>query len=301
MKVRRILLPLDGSDLAEIAIPPALYFAKSFDASLLLLHVVELSAPRKIHGGAHHIADESEAVEYLHHIAETKIPKDVHAEIHVHSSAVRDVAKSIAEHGKECDVDAVLMCAHGKGNPLQWFAGNNAQKIISRCETPVFFFPATYLPRNHPFTVQSILLPEDFQPTHGRGTEWAEFMAQRCHIPLNLVSIVPTAEDLAGEQGATRTMLPRSTKEFLDIEAEHTKVLLTEQVNRLETLGVSATMQIIRGDPATQIVSQSGANPESLLVVGTHGRVGNEAFWNRSVAARILPRISNPALLVPVR
>jgi nucleotide-binding universal stress UspA family protein len=40
---------------------------------------------------------------------------------------------------------------------------------------------------------------------------------------------------------------------------------------------------------------------DDLIVLGTHGRAGSAAFWNRSVAARVLAKIKIPALLIPVR
>jgi len=35
------------------------------------------------------------------------------------------------------------------------------------------------------------------------------------------------------------------------------------------------------------------------VVMGTHGRAGADAFWAESVAARVVPRIQAPLLLVP--
>ena len=50
---RRILVPLDGSRLAEAALPQALLLARALDAGIALLHVVEKASPRRVHGDVH--------------------------------------------------------------------------------------------------------------------------------------------------------------------------------------------------------------------------------------------------------
>ncbi|MGD8793565.1 MAG: universal stress protein [Anaerolineae bacterium] len=59
-------------------------------------------------------------------------------------------------------------------------------------------------------------------------------------------------------------------------------------------------MEVRRGDPATvitQVVQEEGAG---LVVLGTHGKTGLEAFWSESVAPQVCNRTRLPLLLVPV-
>ena len=46
---KHILVPLDGSRLAESALAMAASLARKFDASLTLIHVIEKDAPSEIH------------------------------------------------------------------------------------------------------------------------------------------------------------------------------------------------------------------------------------------------------------
>jgi nucleotide-binding universal stress UspA family protein len=300
MNVRRILLPLDGSDLAEIAIAPAIFYALTFGATLLLLHIVEQDAPRSVHGGSRHITDEREAGEYLQQLAASKFPRGLEVEIHVHSAAVRDVTRSITDHVSECGADAIVMCAHGKGNPRQWLVGNNAQQIIAHGKTPVFFLPASFSTPEKEFSISQIILPTDGLPGHERGATWAEYVAQRCHVPMNMVMVVPTSGDLTGEHAATRTLLPTSTLALLEIQAQQAAEILSTQADRMRSEGLSVTTEVLRGDPAEQLARFVHKSPSGLIVLGTHGHAGNAAFWNRSLTARILPRLVNPMLLIPV-
>ncbi|HWP67693.1 MAG TPA: universal stress protein, partial [Rectinemataceae bacterium] len=59
-----ILVPLDGSALAESALSIALYTARIFNAKITLFHVAEKDAPQEIHG-QRHLADGGDALSYL--------------------------------------------------------------------------------------------------------------------------------------------------------------------------------------------------------------------------------------------
>src|SRR6185437_4258707 len=68
MTIRRILVPLDGSRLAEAVLPAAASLAKALRACVLLLHVLERDPPRSVHGEPH-LTSASEANEYLDGVA----------------------------------------------------------------------------------------------------------------------------------------------------------------------------------------------------------------------------------------
>jgi nucleotide-binding universal stress UspA family protein len=300
MNFQRFLLPLDGSDLAEVAIPPAVYLARIYGASLTLLHVVESSAPSRIHGGSRHITDEQMAREYLQRIANSCCPEGTDVEIHVHSAAVRDVAKSIVHHILECQADVVVMCAHGKDNPRQWLLGNNAQQILARGGAPVFFLPNAYHAELRPFAIETVILPVDAKPEHSSAAEWAESLAQHSRATLELVTVVPTVHTLSGAQAATRTLLPSSTAALLEISVESARKILENHTQRVRAGGTPAENSILRGDPAEELIKLAGRHTGEVMVLGSHANAGNAAFWNRSVTARILQKISIPALLIPV-
>jgi nucleotide-binding universal stress UspA family protein len=301
MNLKRLLLPLDGSDLAEVAIVPAVYLAKAFGASITLLHVVESSPPQHIHGRSIHITNEKMATEYLQKVATDWLPIEIPVDIHVHSAAVRNVATSIVQHIQECHSDAVIMCAHGKGNPRQWWAGNNGQQIFAQGETPIFFFPSAYQVSSTKFSIQTILLPLDGMPEHERSIAWAESLAEHCHANIKSTTVIPTPETLSGAEAATRTMLPGSTAAFLEISAHSARTYLEFQAEQMRTRGAVVENIVLRGDPAEQLIRLGQNQMSGIMVLGSHANAGNAAFWNRSVAAHILQRISIPVLLVPVK
>ena len=62
---KHILVPLDGSMLAQAALPAAAYLSGKFNASVTLVHIIEKNAPREIHGQPH-LRDAAEALSLIH-------------------------------------------------------------------------------------------------------------------------------------------------------------------------------------------------------------------------------------------
>ena len=66
--IRRILVPLDGTDLAEAALPVAAALCVKLGAEVVLVHLLEKRAPRAVHGRPH-LATAGAAEAYLNQIA----------------------------------------------------------------------------------------------------------------------------------------------------------------------------------------------------------------------------------------
>jgi nucleotide-binding universal stress UspA family protein len=299
MSFRSVFLPLDGSNLAENALPAAAYFARLCGASVALFHVVEKSARNRIHG-ARHLTRPEEADEYLREAAVRWFPAGAVVR-HVHSAAVRDVARSIVEHSREFHSDLIILCAHGSGGARDWLIGNIAQQVIARGSAPVLLLrPSQAPPPGESFSLRSILLPLDGLPEHERCESPAVDLARESGAAVHLATAVPTPESLAGEHAAAGRLLPGSTKALLDLRAEEARKYLLRRLEKMRSLKVNATMEVLRGDPAAVLASLVNRRQDDLIVLGTHGRAGSAAFWNRSVTAGVLRRIRIPALLFPL-
>ena len=64
--------------------------------------------------------------------------------------------------------------------------------------------------------------------------------------------------------------------------------------------GFEASAHVLRGDPASLIVEAAVRAQIDLIVLGTHGKTGMDAFWAGSVAHRIVSQSRIPLLLIPV-
>jgi len=136
---KKILVPLDGSELAKRGLEEAEKLAKFFEAEMVLFQVVpfmpiygspELVTPL--------IVDEKqkEAVEkYLATLAEELKKKGFRVTFMVKTG--QQVAAEIIDFAKEVGADLIVMCTHGRSGITRWVLGSTAHKVIIRAETPI--------------------------------------------------------------------------------------------------------------------------------------------------------------------
>ena len=113
---KHILLPLDGSALAESVLPAAEYLARVFGAKITLVHIIEKDGQAMVHG-ERHLTQPAEAEAYLAQIRQRAFAPETAVSLHVHESAVQDVAHSgvpvIGSGGVYTSKDAAAMQAAG--------------------------------------------------------------------------------------------------------------------------------------------------------------------------------------------
>lgn len=130
--INHILIPLDGSALAESVLPHGLAIARSTGAHITLLHVLEL---------AHTLADKQpvdplewqlqkqEAEEYLDHIASRLLRTNLKVDSVIMEGPP---AECIVDFANDRDVDLVALSSHGKSGLSKWNVSSVVQKIILR-------------------------------------------------------------------------------------------------------------------------------------------------------------------------
>lgn len=301
--IKHILVPLDGSHLGERALPIAARIAQSMDASITLIHVIERGAPAEVHG-ERHLTGAQEAEKYLEEISHREIFSGVDTKTHVHTAEVSDVARSIAEHSAELAPDLVVMTTHGKRDARQMIVGTVAQQVIGLRRTPVLVVRPTEgrgEPSASAFETGSlILVPVDADPSHEESMPVAGDLAHALRSRVHLLMVVPKLGNLRGAESAAAILSPNAMRIRLEIDTEQAEEYLRTRSEELAKRGVPVTSECARGDAANAIVELAGRARASLIVLATHGKVGSEAFWNESVAARVVTRTHVPVLLLPL-
>ena len=140
---KKILVPLDGSEMARKALDQAEKLAKTFDAEIILFQVVpflpiygspELVTPL--------IVDEKQkesAEKYLTNLAEELKKRGLKVTAMVRTG--QQVAVEIIDFAKETGVDLIVMCTHGRSGITRWVLGSVAHKVLTRTETPILLLP----------------------------------------------------------------------------------------------------------------------------------------------------------------
>jgi len=294
---KHILVPLDGSKLAEAAIPAAASLSIIFRAPVTLLHVIERDAPETIHHDRH-LSNPEKANEYLAEVAKTAFSSEIKVDWHVHTAAVADVARSIVEHSaEEFQPDLIILCSHGNSGVHEVLYGNIAQQVAAASGTPVLLIKPD---GKGVFNPKHILIPLDNESIHDDVIPVAMDLARAYNAELNLICVIATLATLTGEQAAAGTLMPVTANAYLNMTEQNASEHLEGHLRAFQKEKIPSTAEIARGDPAPVIAKFADENGSDLIVFGTHGRAGLDAFWNRSVAAGVARRTTIPVLLVPL-
>ncbi len=298
---KHILVPLDGSRLAESALEIVASLAKRLKASVTLLHLIEKDAPSEVHN-ERHLVSEDEASAYLDEVAHLSVLAGIRVSTHVHASLVSDVAKSIKEHSEELAPDLIVMSTHGRGGAQRLLFGNLAQQVTALGKTPVLVVRPPEGSQNMIANAdwRMILAPIDAEPSHEMSLLFASDLALAFHCRLQLLMVVPTLARLSGFQGAFGLLLPGTTRVKLEIESSAARDYLRTKERELQVKGVRTGSEVGRGKAARVISKAAERLSADLIVMGTHGRVGAEAFWAGSVAAQVVSGTNIPLLLLPL-
>ena len=158
-----ILIPLDGSALAEGVLPHAIALGKVFNSQITLIHVIEPITP----WGRTGVIDplewqiiKTEAQNYL------KTKSD---QVKSFYDAIDYIvtegqpAEKIIETGAELGVDLIALSSHGKSGLSEWNISSVVQKIIMRSKKSILLVRAYHLPLQdaRSFTYKHLMVPLD--------------------------------------------------------------------------------------------------------------------------------------------
>lgn len=294
-RFRRILVPLDGSRLAESALSTAVTLARCLGAKISLLHIIEERPPQRVHGEPH-LTSVEEAERYLTALADRVAP-GVAVEHHVHGTEEHDVAGSIAAHAAELEADMVALCTHGRGGLRRVISGSIAQQVLRHVTAPVLLVRPEMQPLSR---VESVMLPlNKMHPTEAALSVTSE-IARECRANVQIVCVVPTLGTMTGNEQVVARLSPIATAATLDAEEAESRGYLQSVVDKLSLEKIDASAAVLRGDTAHNLVEAATQSGASLVVIATHARSGLGAFWVGSLAASIISKVGVPLLLVRV-
>ncbi len=143
-----LLVPLDGSKLAEAALPLALTIARQFESNVTLLRVVNV--PRFVvssHEFAQLVASmnedlREEATAYI----QVKQNDLMSGGFVVNGRVAKgdSTADIILDAADELGVDAIVMCTHGRGGIKRWVFGSVADRILQQARVPILLVRAQH-------------------------------------------------------------------------------------------------------------------------------------------------------------
>jgi nucleotide-binding universal stress UspA family protein len=217
-----ILVPLDGSNLAEQALPYAEKLVEP-GCQLVLLEVGEVGD------------DEFSALE-------RHAGSDVRLE-----SAVGDPAEQILQVARDLGVGMIVMTTRGSGAVGRWAFGSVADVVTRTSPVPVFVVRSRDGVSEIAPVIQRVVVLLDGSPLAEEALPTATTLAQRLHVPVRLVTAIDLTKILPVEILPTVAFDAALYEETIaQLEADAT-ALLTQTAAQLQHEGVATTWAILHG------------------------------------------------------
>jgi nucleotide-binding universal stress UspA family protein len=296
----RMLIPLDGSKLAENVLPYARALARALELRIELLSVVDsMDFARTANAG--HVRDFDPLIEaatqegkhYLEGIAGSFGGAKV-------SYAVENgVADKIIIDSAASDKDTLIaMATRGRSGIHRWLMGSVAEKVLRSATNPLLLVRGDEEGKSEGEAVlKSIVVPLD-------GSKLAESVLPRAielGKRLNLAIVLTRAYQIplsAAYAGAEAPYIPNQDA-LLNLVKDEASAYLDEKVNELHQNGIDKVSSILSvGSGADEIIDLARNTPDNLIAMCTHGRSGVKRWVLGSVTEKVVRHSGDPVLVV---
>jgi nucleotide-binding universal stress UspA family protein len=280
MCFKRILVPLDGSELAQAALAPALTLAEALSADITLLRVV-VPLTIKLDPDLYQRVIESgqnDAKIYLNSIQSHSNFSSIHLKA---ETVVGKAAESIINYAQKNEIDLIVMSSHGRSGIGRWVYGSIADKVLYQATCAVAII--------HPqvetelFTHKRILVPLDGSRRAERALEPALMLAQEVSAKLVLlrVTIMPQKPvgPVVGWPGTEAVMIE---------DEQEARAYLQKVRESLTNNRIQIHTHIAASSVAESIIDMADKLQVDLIVMSSHGRSGMSRWVFGSVTEKTL-------------
>lgn len=305
---QRMLVPLDGSELAEVVFTYAKELAGRLGVEVILLYVCS-PALREfvpmhqayIERAAGIIKRQAQEVQEREGTKAGAKPVKVKGEV-----IVGYPADEILRCANANSVNLILMATHGRSGIKRWVVGNVADKILRASKFPVWLVRAG-VPDEVPYDQWpkiTILVPLDGSElaesvfphvealAKQRATELVDVVLLRvCEPPVTPSYYAPELTGAALNWG-----------DYMQQETDRSKQAANQYLadieKRLKETGISLRSEALVGKASDEIVDYANKSPFNFIVMATHGRSGLSRWVYGSVADNVLQGVSCPVFLI---
>jgi len=318
---QHILVPLDGSLVAERAIPVAARIARSTGGKVVLLQVITMPAsygygPYFIEGPI--IVSEkivevgtANATEYLRRAAATSALAGVKTTIEVQTGSA---ASAICEAVQRDAIDLIVMSSRGQSGFKRWMLGSVSQKVARHSSVPVLVLredETKHIAGQHPYNERPlrVLVPLDGSAMAKTALLPAAQLAAALAAPgqgaLHLVRVMKL-DTLPGRESLdvpTKDLVLQKGRKYLTAVTEHLLEGIAGELKLVVTWSVALDTDVAE---ALVNVAEVGEDAEGagvfgrcdLIAMSTHGRGGLQRWAMGSITERVLNTTRLPLLIV---
>lgn len=296
---KRILVPLDGSELSERALAPALKIGELEGSLVMLLRapVAEVSVIPEVAGfGSYSLRNLTEVIDEARHEAKEYVAQlsqsSAKPNLTVESLVVEgEAAEVILTTAREKQADLIVMSTHGYSGLTRWVMGSVTERIIAHAPCPVLVVredkPVTrmLIPLDGSELAERAILP-GLEIATAFGAE-VEFFRAVQPVPQESINELEKAEHGLG------TQLQDS---WLEAASEYLK----QQAELAQRRGLKAKAVVRTGAAASTLLDYADAMEIDAVAMATHGRSGLQKWLYGSVTEKVL-RASHAHTMLIVR
>lgn len=281
---QRLLVPLDGSSLAERALPPAFAIAKALSTNdrcaVDILRVVPplfLTIDPVLYAETLHLSEE-EAQSYLETIAIEWSTADLPITTAVTAGSV---AESIIGYTQQTNINLIVMSSHGRSGLGRWVYGSVTEKVLRQGCCATLIIRQTVQPP--PEIFHKILVCLDGSLLAEQVLDPIFTIARATQAEITLLRVL-TPSHLAIETYAMEQLLANVE----EMERDTAEAYLRQLLVKLSPEGLTITTQTAVG-PAADVIIDTAANQGfDLIAMCSHGRSGISRWVYGSVTEKVL-------------
>ena len=311
---KRILVPLDGSKLAQQALPYARAVASAKSAEVELVEVIaplEALATADVDDyaavGVGTRGDPWAARDEWTHIAEhfrnkawlqlTDSAAMLGGSVRVSSKVLEgDAAEAIITEADQEPETLIVMATHGRSGIGRWLLGSVTDKVVRHANHPTLVVRAREDADEAPVaTIGVVILPLDGSAAAEVAIPHAMEMAKVLGVGIALVRAVsPMSFAEAFDE-----YVPDGYERLAHHASKDAEDYLDATATRIRDQGISdVRTEALIGSAGSTIVDLARGFGDALVVMATHGRSGVGRWVLGSVADRVIRHSAGPVLVV---
>jgi nucleotide-binding universal stress UspA family protein len=282
-----ILVPLDGSELADRAVPFATALAGRADRPLLLLRAVDTFGEPT---GTSAAVERQLAQEQLDELAAPLMAAGLRVDTCI-VDAPPDLAIVGTASGK--DIGMIVMATHGRNGLGRWIYGSTADAVLRQSPVPVLMVPPHSVAQWSPDEPAKILVPLDGSILAASALEPARELADVLGGSLLVVTFVESSTWASYSEG------------YVFVAPDPDDARLVQARTHLETVAAGlrtstrpVEVRALFGTPFFDVATLARDESAAVVVIATHGRGGLGRAVAGSVATSTLQRSPVPVLVV---
>jgi nucleotide-binding universal stress UspA family protein len=307
---QRILVPLDGSELAEQVLPCVRVLASGGKSEVQLIRVMEAPPSYLADPGQgrypHQVSASlvSHAQDYLQKVSRPLRDAGVRLTLTIEEGSA--APHIIAEADKTPDA-LVAMSTHGRSGIARLMLGSVTNKVLQGTENPMLIVRPHEGGSAGEVKLDSIVVPLDGSELSEQSLPHVTELSKALKLRVILVRVTPSAgeyqhymerhywgADATAYFGPYEVFSKRADAEAMDYLYDIRERLWKSDVIRVEE-------ELLHGRPADAIVDFARQSPHALVAMTTHGRSGIGRWVLGSVTDSVLRHSDNPVLVVRAR